>query len=210
MRVGYRGESLDFKESSASLYITFAFSILVVFLVLAAQFESFLNPFIILLAVPLAVTGALGSLMLTGGSINVYSQIGMVLLVGLVAKNGILIVEFSNQLRNQGHDILTAVHEASTARLRPILMTSITNVIAAMPLALATGAGAQSRSAIGTVVIGGVVFSTVLTLVVVPVFYLLLAGRTKPTSHVAELINRLESEEAKPAAPVGAHPQPAE
>ena len=177
---------------------------------LAAQFESFINPFIILLAVPLAVTGALGSLMLTGGSINVYSQIGMVLLVGLVAKNGILIVEFSNQLRNAGHDILTAVHEAATARLRPILMTSITNVIAAMPLALATGAGAQSRSAIGTVVIGGVVFSTLLTLLVVPVFYLLLAKRTKPTSYVAELINRLEREEENHVMPAEAKPQAAE
>ena len=133
--------------------------------------------------------------MLTGVSVNVYSQIGMILLVGLVAKNGILIVEFSNQLRNQGKDILEAVQEASAARLRPILMTSITNIIGAMPLAFASGAGAESRSALGTVVVGGVAFATLLTLVVVPVFYLLLARHTKPTSHIADMINQLERNE---------------
>ncbi len=195
VKSGYRGESLEYKESSSSLYYTFGFSILVVFLVLAAQFESFINPFVILLSVPLAITGALGTMMLTGVSVNVYSQIGMILLVGLVAKNGILIVEFSNQLRNQGKDILEAVQEASAARLRPILMTSITNIIGAMPLAFASGAGAESRSALGTVVVGGVAFATLLTLVVVPVFYLLLARHTKPTSHIADMINQLERNE---------------
>ena len=199
MRIGYRGESRDYKESSSALYVTFGFSIVVVFLVLAAQFESFLNPFIILLAVPLAITGALGALFITGVSINVYSQIGMILLVGLVAKNGILIVEFSNQLRNEGHDILTAVREASISRLRPIVMTSITNIFAALPLAMAHGAGAESRSAIGVVIIGGVLFSTALTLLIVPVFYLLLARHTKPTSHIAELINRMEESEPNKA-----------
>ena len=207
MRTGYRGESRDFRESSSALYITFGFSILIVFLVLAAQFESFLNPFIILLAVPLAITGALAALLVAGGSINVYSQIGMILLVGLVAKNGILIVEFSNQLRNEGHDILTAVRDASISRLRPIVMTSITNVFAALPLAMATGAGAESRSAIGVVIIGGVVFSTALTLLIVPVFYLLLAKHTKPSSHIADMINRMEDDEPKKAAP---QPQAAE
>ncbi len=207
MRTGYRGEARDFKESSSALYVTFGFSIVIVFLVLAAQFESFLNPFIILLAVPLAMTGALAALLVSGGSINVYSQIGMILLVGLVAKNGILIVEFSNQLRNEGHDILTAVRDASISRLRPIVMTSITNVFAALPLAIATGAGAESRSAIGTVIIGGVIFSTVLTLLIVPVFYLLLAKHTKPTSHIADMINHLETNEPKKAA---SQPQAAE
>lgn len=206
MRTGYRGESRDFKESSSALYVTFFFSIIVVFLVLAAQFESFLNPFIILLAVPLAITGALGALFIAGVSINVYSQIGMILLVGLVAKNGILIVEFSNQLRNEGHDILTAVREASISRLRPIVMTSVTNIFAALPLALATGAGAESRAAIGIVIIGGVLFSTALTLVIVPVFYLLLARHTKPTSHIADLINRMEDDEPRK----GIAAQPAE
>jgi multidrug efflux pump len=206
VKVGYRGESLNYRESSNSLYITFAFSILVVFLVLAAQFESFINPFVILLAVPLAVTGALGTMLLTGVSINVYSQIGMILLVGLVAKNGILIVEFSNQLRNQGRDIKEAVMEASLARLRPILMTSITNIIGALPLAMASGAGAASRSSVGIVVVGGVAFATLLTLIVVPVFYLILARRTKPTSHIADLISKLEHEER----PALLHAEPAE
>jgi len=207
MRTGYRGESRDFRESSSALYVTFVFSIIIVFLVLAAQFESFVNPFVILLSVPLAITGALGALLLADVSINVYSQIGMILLVGLVAKNGILIVEFSNQLRNEGHDILTAVRDASISRLRPIVMTSITNIFAALPLAMASGAGAESRSAIGIVIIGGVLFSTVLTLVVIPVFYLLLARHTKPTSHIADLINRMEDNEPKKGI---AAPQPAE
>jgi multidrug efflux pump len=126
--------------------------------------------------------------------------------VGLVAKNGILIVEFSNQLRNEGHDILTAVREASISRLRPIVMTSVTNIFAALPLAMATGAGAESRAAIGIVIIGGVLFSTALTLLIVPVFYLLLARHTKPTSHIADMINRMEDDEPKR----GATPQPAE
>ena len=204
MRTGYRGESRDFKESSSALYVTFFFSIIVVFLVLAAQFESFLNPFIILMAVPLAISGALGALFIAGVSINVYSQIGMILLVGLVAKNGILIVEFSNQLRNEGHDILTAVREASISRLRPIVMTSVTNIFAALPLAMATGAGAESRAAIGVVIIGGVLFSTALTLLIVPVFYLLLARHTKPTSHIADMINRMEDDEPKKALPQAA------
>ncbi len=209
MRIGYRGESLDFKESSHSLYVTFAFSVLIVFLVLAAQFESFLNPFIILLAVPLAVTGALASMKFFGVSMNVYSQIGMVLLVGLVAKNGILIVEFSNQLRNQGKDILTAVKEAALSRLRPILMTSVTNIFGALPLATASGAGADSRQAIGIVVIGGVIFSTALTLVVIPVFYYLFAKRSKQTNYISDLINKLEKE--NPGHGVhDAHTQPAE
>jgi len=206
MRTGYRGESRDFRESSSALYVTFIFSIIIVFLVLAAQFESFVNPFVILLSVPLAITGALGALLLADVSINVYSQIGMILLVGLVAKNGILIVEFSNQLRNEGHDILTAVRDASISRLRPIVMTSITNIFAALPLAMASGAGAESRAAIGIVIIGGVLFSTVLTLVVIPVFYLLLARHTKPTSHIADMINRMEDDEPKK----GIAAQPAE
>ncbi len=195
VRIGYKGESRLFKETSNSLYVTFVMALLIVFLVLAAQFESFMNPFIIMLSVPLAVTGALGGMWLTGVTLNVYSQIGMVMLVGLVAKNGILIVEFANQLRVAGHDILSAVTDASIARLRPILMTSIATVFGALPLALATGAGAESRSAVGIVIATGVTFSTLLTLVVVPVFYLLLAKRTKPVSHVADSILALERAE---------------
>jgi len=194
-RIGYKGESREFKESSGSLYWTFAMALVIVFLVLAAQFESFINPFIILLSVPLAVTGALGGMYFTGVTLNVYSQIGIITLIGLVAKNGILIVEFANQLRAAGHDIVSAVSEASIARLRPILMTSIATVFGAMPLALASGAGAEARQAVGIVVAAGVTFSTVLTLVVVPVFYLLLAKRTKPVTHVADAIVDLERRE---------------
>ncbi len=198
VRIGYKGESRLFKETSNSLYVTFAMALLIVFLVLAAQFESFMNPFIIMLSVPLAVTGALGGMWLTGVTLNVYSQIGMVMLVGLVAKNGILIVEFANQLRVAGHNLLSAVMEASQARLRPILMTSIATVFGALPLALATGAGAESRRAVGIVIATGVTFSTILTLVIVPVFYLLLAKRTKPVSHVADSILALERAETTP------------
>jgi multidrug efflux pump len=200
-RVSYLGESRDYKESSLSLYLTFGFALIVVFLVLAAQFESFINPLVILLSVPLAVTGALASLVIMGISLNVYSQIGMVLLIGLVAKNGILIVEFSNQLRAAGHAAREAVREASLARLRPILMTSIATAVGAVPLAFAHGAGAESRRAIGIVVVGGVTFSTALTLIIVPVFYLAFSARTKPTSHIAEAIARLEREERPRSAP---------
>jgi multidrug efflux pump len=173
MRTGYRGESRDFKESSSALYVTFFFSIIVVFLVLAAQFESFLNPFIILMAVPLAITGALGALFIAGVSINVYSQIGMILLVGLVAKNGILIVEFSNQLRNEGHDILTAVREASISRLRPIVMTSLAFILGVLPLVRASGAGAATQHSVGTGIMGGMLAATLIGVFFTPVFYVL-------------------------------------
>ncbi len=194
-RISYKAEAREFKESSNSLYWTFAMALIIVFLVLAAQFESFMNPFIIMLSVPLAVTGALAGMYFTGVTLNVYSQIGIITLIGLVAKNGILIVEFANQLRAAGHDIVDAVTEASIARLRPILMTSIATVCGAMPLALASGAGAEARQAVGIVVAAGVTFSTLLTLVVVPVFYLLMAKRTKPVTHVADAILALERHE---------------
>jgi len=191
-RIGYLGESREFKNSSASLYITFALALVIVFLVLAAQFESYVHPFVIMLSVPLAVAGALGAIHMTGITINVYSQIAIIMLVGLVAKNGILIVEFSNQLRSEGQGIMDAVATASVARFRPIVMTSITTVFGAMPLVLASGAGAESRQAIGIVIAGGIIFSTLLTLFVVPVFYSLLAGYTKPSTHVRDMLHALE------------------
>ncbi len=156
-RISYRGQSLEFKESSGALYVTFALALLVVFLVLAAQFESFIHPFIILLSTPLAVTGGMLALQLTGGTLNVFSQIGMILLIGLMAKNGILVVEFANQLRDRGLSVHDAVLEASVVRLRPILMTSIATVFGAVPLAMATGAGAflsSSESRAATAPIG--------------------------------------------------------
>ena len=193
-RISYSGQSREFRDSSASLATTFFLAILIIFLVLGAQFESFIHPFIILLSVPLAVTGALGTLLLTGITLNIYSQIGMIMLIGLVAKNGILIVEFSNQLREHGASVRDAVQKASEARLRPILMTAIATVCGAIPIALATGAGAESRSSIGWVIIGGVSFSTILSLFIVPVLYSLLARLTKPSSYVADRLRNLERE----------------
>ena len=190
-RIGYSGQSRDFKDSSSAIYVTFAMALLVVFLVLAAQFESWINPFIIMLTVPLAVTGGLAALVLTGQSLNIYSQIGMILLIGLMTKNGILIVEFSNQLRERGYSVRDAVIEASVLRLRPILMTSIAMIGGAIPLAWSTGAGAESRSAIGSVIVGGVTLSTLLTMLVVPAIYLLIGGYTKPATYVGEMLDRL-------------------
>ncbi len=192
VRISYNGQSREFKESSSSLYITFALALIVVFLVLAAQFESWIHPLIIMLAVPLALTGGFAALYLTGITLNVYSQIGMILLIGLMAKNGILIVEFSNQLRDEGRNIHDAVLEASVVRLRPILMTSIATIFGAVPLAIATGAGAESRSAIGWVIIGGVAGATALTSYVIPALYLLLANYTKPINTIAKKLASLQ------------------
>jgi len=203
-RIAYAGQSREFRDSSSSLALTFALALIVVFLVLAAQFESFIHPFIILLSVPLAITGALATLYLTGITLNVYSQIGLVMLIGLVAKNAILIVEFANQLREQGRSIKDAVKESSVARLRPILMTTIATVLGAMPLALATGAGAESRASIGWVIVGGVTFSTILSLFIVPALYNLLARFTKPSSHVAYRLRGLENEYNKKGSPLTA------
>jgi multidrug efflux pump len=199
VRMGYRGESREYKESSSSLYFTFGLALLIVFLVLAAQFESWVHPFIIMLTVPLAVTGGLAALLLAGISLNVYSQIGMILLIGIMAKNGILIVEFANQLRDEGKSISEAIVESSVVRLRPILMTSIATIAGAVPLAFASGAGAESREAIGWVIIGGVSVSTLLTLFVVPAFYLWLARYTKPINAIAQRLAKLERSDARGA-----------
>lgn len=204
-RISYRGQSLEFRESSGALYVTFAMALLVVFLVLAAQFESFIHPFVILLSTPLAITGGLLALFFTGQSLNVFSQIGMILLIGLMAKNGILVVEFANQLRDRGMSVRDAVLEASVVRLRPILMTSIATVLGAMPLAMATGAGAESRSALGWVIAGGITLSTFVTLYAVPALYLLLAPYTKPIGAIAARLAALETTRGK-----GHGPQPAE
>jgi multidrug efflux pump len=192
-RISYLGQSLEFRESSGALYVTFALALLVVFLVLAAQFESFIHPFVILLSTPLAVTGGLLALWVTGQTLNVFSQIGMVLLIGLMAKNGILVVEFANQLRDRGMSVRDAVLEASVVRLRPILMTSIATVLGAVPLAMATGAGAESRQALGVVIVGGITLSTIVTLYAVPALYLLLAPYTKPIGAIAAKLADLQS-----------------
>ena len=177
------GQSREFRSSSGSLAIVFALSLLFIFLVLAAQFESFVDPFIILLSVPLSMLGALLALRLTGGTLNVFSQIGLITLVGLISKHGILIVEFANQLREQGQSKLEAVTAAAALRLRPIMMTTGAMVLGALPLALASGAGAESRQQIGWVIVGGMSVGTLLTIFVVPTMYMLLA-RTRHGSRV--------------------------
>lgn len=190
-RIDYKGQSRELQESSSSVLVTFSLALLVVFLVLAAQFESFIHPLIIMLTVPLAVVGALLGLELSGGSLNIYSQIGIVMMVGLAAKNGILIVEFANQLRDAGASVEEAIKEAARLRLRPIVMTSISTVIGVLPLILGGGAGAESRMAIGVVVFAGVLFSTVLTLGVVPTFYRLLAPYTRSPEAVTQTLEAM-------------------
>jgi multidrug efflux pump len=165
------GVSREFRSSSGALGVVFVLALLFIFLVLAAQFESFVDPFVILLSVPLSMVGALAALHLSGGTLNVYSQIGLITLIGLITKHGILIVEFSNQLRQQGRSIRDAVVEAAALRLRPILMTTGAMVLGALPLALAHGAGAESRQQIGWVIVGGMSVGTLLTIFVVPTVY---------------------------------------
>jgi len=169
-----RGTSREFRESSFQIYLTFALALVIIYLVLAAQFESFLHPFTVLLAVPLAALGALAALLVTGETVNLYSQIGMILLIGLVTKNAILLVDFANQERARGTELLEALRRAGHTRFRPILMTSATSILGALPLALAGGAGAESRQAIGIAVVGGLLFSTVFTLLMIPVLHLAL------------------------------------
>ncbi len=190
--VDYAGESREFFESSSGLLLTFVLALTFIYLMLAAQFESFVDPFIILLTVPLSMLGALLALKLTGNSLNIYSQMGLITLIGLITKNGILIVEFANQLQMEGRNKFDAVLEASRMRLRPVLMTAGTMVLGAIPLALATGAGAESRAQLGWVIVGGMAFGTLLTLFVVPAAYLLLARKR-------EQLQEDETEEATAA-----------
>jgi multidrug efflux pump len=168
------GQSREFRDTRGSIYLTFALAIIFIYLVLSAQFESFADPFVIMLSVPLSMTGALLALWLAGGTLNIYSQIGLITLVGLITKHGILIVEFSNQLRSRGEELFAAVKHASVLRLRPILMTTGAMVLGSAPLAIATGAGAESRMQIGWVIVGGMTLGTVLTLFVVPTVYTLM------------------------------------
>ena len=174
------GTSREFTKSSGSLAIVFVLALFFIFLVLAAQFESFIDPMVIMLSVPLSMVGALWALRLSGGTLNVFSQIGLITLVGLITKHGILIVEFTNQLRQEGMNMLEAVQEAATLRLRPILMTTGAMVLGAIPLALATGAGAESRRQIGWVIVGGMSLGTLLTIFVVPTMYTLFARKATP------------------------------
>jgi multidrug efflux pump len=174
------GISREFKKSSDSLSLVFALALLFIFLVLAAQFESFVDPFVILFSVPLSMAGALLALKWSGGTLNVFSQIGLITLVGLITKHGILIVEFANKLREQGMDTLAAVQQSAVQRLRPIMMTTGAMVLGAVPLAMSTGAGAESRQQIGWVIVGGMSLGTLLTVFVVPTMYTLLARKKVP------------------------------
>ena len=177
VQIDLDGQSREFRDSSGSMYFIFAMALMFIYLVLAAQFESWRNPFIIMLSVPLSMTGALLALWLTGGTLSIYSQIGLITLVGLITKHGILIVEFATQLRAEGVGMYRAVVRASELRLRPILMTTGAMVLGVLPLAYASGAGAESRQQIGWVLVGGLSFGTLLTLFVVPAAYTLIAGR---------------------------------
>jgi multidrug efflux pump len=170
------GQSREFRESGQQLYFVFFLALAFIYLVLSAQFESFRGPLVIMLTVPLAITGALVVMKLAGVTLNVYSQIGLVMLIGLITKNGILIVEFTNQLRDRGMAKIEALIEASCLRLRPILMTSAATVLGAVPLAIAVGAGSESRSAIGWVIVGGMSLGTLFTLFIIPVAYTYIVG----------------------------------
>jgi len=189
--IQYKGQSADLQDTGQSLIFVFALGVVVVFLVLAAQFESFVHPLVIMLTVPMAMAGALAGMYLTGGTLNLFTQIGLIMLVGLAAKNGILIVEFVNQLREQGMAFKDAIVEAGVIRLRPIAMTGITTVAGALPLVLAEGPGSETRQAIGIVIFSGVAAATVFTLLIVPSAYALLARWTKPRG---ETVRRLEQE----------------
>jgi multidrug efflux pump len=193
-QVDYKGASQDFRASTSGILFVFALGVAIVFLVLAAQFESWTHPFVIMFTVPLAMAGALFGLWITGQSLNIYSEIGLIMLVGLAAKNGILIVEFANQLRDQGREFRAALLEAADVRLRPIVMTGITTAAGSVPLLLSFGAGTETRVVLGTVILFGVLAATLFTLFVVPVAYDLLARRTGSPGDVKR---HLEAEEAK-------------
>jgi HAE1 family hydrophobic/amphiphilic exporter-1/multidrug efflux pump len=173
------GESRDFVESSSNTSFAFGLALLLIYLILAAQFESFIDPFIIILTVPMAVAGALFSLWLFGQTWNIFSQIGTIMLIGLVTKNGILIVEFANQLREQGRPKFEAIIEAAESRLRPILMTSLAIALGALPIALSLGAASTSRIGMGVVIVGGTLFSLMLTLFVIPSIYFMWSKQRK-------------------------------
>jgi multidrug efflux pump len=199
--VKYAGAAKQFKDSTGAIWFTFAFALLIVFLVLAGQFESFIHPFVIMMTVPLAVAGGVMGLFLFDNSLNIYSQIALVILIALAAKNGILLVEFANQLRDEGRSIKEAALEAAELRLRPILMTNLATVVGALPLLFATGAGAEARQTIGVVIVFGLTVATMITLFVVPALYELLARFTRSPEAVGRDVDRYEADEAAAGRP---------
>jgi len=194
--IDYTGAARQYKQSTGAILFAFGFALIVVFLVLAAQFESFVHPLVIMVSVPLALAGGLFGLYLFDNTLNIYSEIGLIILIALAAKNGILIVEFANQLRDEGKSIRDAILDASDLRIRPVLMTSVATIVGAIPLILGHGAGAESRMTIGVVIFFGLLVATMLTLFVVPVFYDLLAKYTKSPEATAKEIEAYEHGEA--------------
>ncbi|WP_282110222.1 multidrug efflux RND transporter permease subunit [Shewanella algicola] len=187
--ITYTGESKDFKENQSGVLVVFALALLIAYLVLAAQFESFINPAVVMFTVPMGIFGGFIGLALTNQGMNIYSQIGMIMLIGMVTKNGILIVEFANQLRDRGFALNTAIIDASARRLRPILMTAFTTLIGAIPLIMSTGAGSESRIAVGTVIFSGMAFATFVTLLVIPAMYRLISASTHSPGYVEAQLN---------------------
>lgn len=195
--VSYSGESKDYKENQSSILVVFALALLVAYLVLAAQFESFINPLVVMFTVPMGVFGGFLGLFLMGQGLNIYSQIGMIMLIGMVTKNGILIVEFANQLRDRGIEFEKAILDASARRLRPIMMTAFTTLAGAIPLITSTGAGYESRVAVGTVIFFGMAFATLVTLFVIPAMYRLISASTQAPGHVEAELNKELSYDVK-------------
>ena len=189
-RVEFKGESEQIKEISYQIYLIFVLALITAYLVMAAQFESFKHPLTIMLTVPLAILGGLVGLLLVGSSINVYSQIALIILIGLATKNGILIVEFANQLRTEGMNIKTAVMESASIRLRPILMTSSSTIFGVLPLIISSGPGEASRLTVGITIFAGMFFSTFFTLYVIPVIYLIIGKNTKSINYIEEKLNK--------------------
>lgn len=196
----YKGQSQDLQESASDIGFLFVLGLVVVFLVLAAQFENWRHPLVIMLTVPLAIAGALAGILATGGSLNIYSEIGLIMLVGLASKNGILIVEFVNQLRDEGVEFRDAIIRASGIRLRPIVMTGITTAAGGIALLLTSGAGAETRSAIGVVVVFGVIAATIFTLAIVPLAYAFLARGTEPPGAVSQKLDKALAQSPDPLA----------
>jgi HAE1 family hydrophobic/amphiphilic exporter-1/multidrug efflux pump len=178
-KIAYKGESEEYKKTNTELYVIFALALITAYLAMCAQFESWKHPFTIMLTVPMAILGGLLGILVVGSSLNVYSQIALIILIGLSAKNGILIVEFANQLRKEGKNIEVAVFEAAAIRLRPILMTSLSTIIGVLPLILGTGPGAASRLTVGITIFGGMIFSTFFTLYVIPTIYTIVGKNSK-------------------------------
>jgi len=195
--VSYSGESKDYKENQSSILVVFGLALLVAYLVLAAQFESFINPLVVMFTVPMGVFGGFLGLFVMGQGLNIYSQIGMIMLIGMVTKNGILIVEFANQLRDRGIEFEKAIVDASARRLRPIMMTAFTTLAGAIPLIMSTGAGYESRVAVGTVIFFGMGFATLVTLFVIPAMYRLISATTQSPGHVEAELNKELSHDVK-------------